>query len=432
MTCDDDYIYFGWPLAEKVSGEAGNIQFSVRFLNINEGKILYNYATKIASCEVKTTLNFNLEDGSIRSEAWEDILYTRPVYSSVINSTDSPAAILLQGIETGVQDMTKSIEEYDTGEVDGNDDPIMAEREVWNLDIPVIATTSTAVKPGTTQELTFKWYRNSAQVTDTSKHTEEAAGGEYDERAVKSTFHADSIGTYTVWIGNKISDKKNVRYIYTGTVTIPGPKDVAMDSSHIAPKGYTDTEAAILIAGIVNPNDPEYDANRLLYTWYNDDTDEIVQGPSNNPRYVATDEGKYYCIVQNTRNGVTTDIGNSIALSSAADIRVLPQRLTSLVLEYKDENSVLEATATHAYANHKIEYRWYRYDAETSGYTQVEQQLTGAQSSYAPQQAGIYRVEAREIVFDEETGPLYQRAVDSMRSVSNEIVIGADLRPVTE
>jgi hypothetical protein len=47
MTCDEEFIYFGWPLADKVSGEAGNVQFTVRFLGVKDGEIKYNFSTKI-------------------------------------------------------------------------------------------------------------------------------------------------------------------------------------------------------------------------------------------------------------------------------------------------------------------------------------------------------------------------------------------------
>ena len=440
MTCDDDYIYFGWPLADKVSGEVGNIQFSVRFLNIEENKIVYNYATKIASCEVKTTLNFDLTDGSITSDSWEDILYSRPVYSSVINSTESPAAILLQGIETGVYDMTPVYESHEVPNPDYNsEDPESqatitvqdSEPSGWLLDIPVVATTSKAVREGTVQTLTFKWYHNSALVTENAKWTDSDAPASYeDESAKQSVFHADEIGTYTVWIGNKISDKKNVRYIYTGTVTIPGPKDVKMDGSQLVLKGYTSQDNPTrLIAGVQNA--AEYDADKLLYTWYREGG-TVVQAASSNPVYEATDEGKYYCIVRNSRNGVITDITNA-ATSDTADIRVMPKRLTSLVLSYVAENATLTAVATHQYAGHKIEYNWYHY--VDNNYVPVFTELTGTQSSYAPTAPGIYVVEAREVVFDEESAPLYQRANDGMRSQSNNIELeldGTTLKPVED
>lgn len=436
MTCDEDYIYFGWPIADKVSGESGNIQFSVRFLNIDNNKIIYNYATKIATCEIKTTLNFNLSDNSIESQSWEDILYTRPVYSSVINSTDSPAAILLKGIETGVYDMTKTQEMQEVDEDDGNGNINTVTRlvDVWTLNIPVVATTSSAVAEGTVQTLTFKWYHNSALVTSRSSATveETAAPAEYeDAKAKQSTLSAHEIGTYTVWIGNQIQGKNNVRYIYTGTVTIPGPKDVIIDSTYIAPKGYLGTSAATLKATVKNPD--QYDpAETLLYTWYNFDDDTVAKVQSTDPIYVPEDEGKYYCVVQNTRNGVITDVTDG-ARSSMADIRAVPQRLTSLTLSYQEETASLKAAATHRYPGHKIEYIWYHYVTENGvgTYVPVNTELTNEEAYYAPTQPGLYVVEAREVVFDEETGALYRRANDGMRSRSAEIELDEDLRPVT-
>lgn len=430
MTCDEDYIYFGWPIADKVAGESGNIQFCVRFLNIKDNKIIYNYATKIASCEIKTTLNFNLSDHSIESQSWEDILYTRPVYSAVINSTESPAAILLKGIETGVYDMTKTQEmrEVDEDDGNGNINTVTKLVDVWSLEIPVVATTSSAVPEGTVQTLTFNWYHNSAAITSAStcEVNETAAPNEYeDPKAKQSTLTAHEIGTYTVWIGNKIQGKNNVRYIYTGVVSIPGPKDVIIDSTNIIPKGFVGVK---LTAGVNNI--AQYDPNEtLLYTWYTEDG-AIAKEQSTNPEFTPADEGKYYCVVQNSRNGVTTEITDG-ARSSIADIRATPQRLTSLTLSYEEETASLVARAQHRYPGHKIEYIWYHYVTENGvgNYMPVFTNLTNEECYYAPTQPGLYVVEAREIVFDEETGALYRRANDGMRSRSAEIELDENLRP---
>lgn len=413
MTCDDDYIYFGWPLADKVAGDAGTIQFTVRFLEIDNDQIIYNYSTKIASCEIKKTLNFNLSDESIAADSWESVLYSRPIYSSVINSTESPAAILLQGIESGIYDMTE-----DNG--------------VWNLDLPVIATVSTAVgrDPQTgdplAQELTFKWYRDDAALPASEyaeRVTNAAAGGEYDENAIKSTFHANRVGRYTVWVGNKIADKKNIRYVYTGTATIPSPEDVVIDNSGIIEKGYVGSTT--LTAGISNTVNHQ----NLVYTWYKGDGEEIPN--SNHATFIPDDEGVYYVIVRNQRNGEITDITDA-STSRLADIRVLPQRLTSLILTYSDEGKYFTATATHQYAGHKIHYAWYRIDPATAETTIVLDELTGAVSNFEPTAAGSYYVTAREVVFDEEIGALRREATVAERSTSNEIALDNSLAKISD
>lgn len=433
MTCDDDYIYFGWPLADKVSGEAGNIQFTVRFLEIEGEEIIYNYSTKIASCEIKTTLNFDIKDGGMRIDSYEDLLYNRAIYSSVINSIESPAAILLKGIETGIYDMTKTIEEYNTGDIDENEDPIMGEREVWNLDIPVVATVSSAIgtNPNTgeplTQTLTFQWYRNDLQLPASeipARVTTDNAPAEYeDEKAKQSVFHANKVGRYTVYIGNQIEGKNNVRYIYTGTVTIPGPEAVIMDRSGISDKGYVGK--VVLTAGVANT------VSQLnpVYTWYKYVDGEAVEIPGvTGATYTPTDEGVYFAHVKNLRNGEET--GDSDAsFSQESDVRMAPQRLTSLTLDYNAQGKYFVCTATHAYAGHKIHYTWYRLDPKTLEQSIIKDELTGTQSEFEPTQPGNYYVYAREVVFDDDP-ILRTEASASDRSTSNEIQLDENLQQI--
>ena len=437
MTCDDNYIYFGWPLADKVSGDSGNIQFAVRFLEIEDGQIKYNYSTKIASCEIKTTLNFDFSDGSIRADSWEELLYNRPIYSSVINSTESPAPILLKGIDSGVYDMTERDVQEQTGTDPESGDPVYTTKKVWNLDIPVVATVSTAVgkdKEGNplSQTLYFKWYRNNAILPESEKPkyvttTEPGAAGNddegnpYDSNAVKSTFHADSVGRYTVWIGNQIADKKNVRYIYTGTVTIPEPEDVLIDNSGIVEKGYVGS--TILTAGIANT----VSAQNLVYTWYKEGQEEtpVQEGPS--ASYTPVDEGVYWVTVQNKRNNEITEITDG-STSVEADIRMRPQKLQSLVLTYSNDGKFFRVDATHQYTKHKIHYQWYRVDPQTGDTVKVYDVETGSMCEFEPTDPGNYFVTGREVVFDEETGALRQEANISDRVTSNEISLNANLQ----
>lgn len=437
MTCDDNYIYFGWPLADKVSGDSGNIQFAVRFLEIEDGQIKYNYSTKIASCEIKTTLNFDFSDGSIRADSWEELLYNRPIYSSVINSTESPAPILLKGIDSGVYDMVEENVQVQTGTDQESGEPIYETQKVWNLDIPVVATVSTAVGKDNegnplSQTLYFKWYRDNAILPESEKPqrvttTEPGAAGNddegnpYDSNAVKSTFHANRVGRYTVWVGNQIADKKNVRYIYTGTVTIPEPEDVLIDNSGIVEKGYVGS--TILTAGIANT----VSAQNLVYTWYKEGQEDtpVQEGPS--ASYTPVDEGVYWVTVQNKRNNEITEITDG-STSVAADIRMRPQKLQSLVLTYSNDGKFFRVDATHQYTNHKIHYQWYRVDPNTGDTVKVFDTEAGSMCEFEPTDPGNYFVTGREVVFDKETGALRQEANISDRVTSNEISLNANLQ----
>ncbi len=442
MTCDDNYIYFGWPLAEYVSGDAGQIQFAVRFLEIEEGQVVYNYATKIAQCEIKSTLNFNLMDGSVTSNSWEDILYTRPIYSSVINSTQSPAPILIRGIETDVYDLIETEVQVPTGETDPESDEPLYETETrLLLPIPVEATISTAVgkNPQTglplEQQLIFKWIKDGGQVTSAAEIAEhirtESIPGSEDPNAIRSTYTADEVGTYTVWIGNKIEGKKNVRYIYTGVVSIPKPEPVSIKNNGIIERHYVGHPEADLVAGIVGTKKTE---ETLYYTWYmkNDNgEDTVVQARSTNNVYVPQDEGIYYCRVQNYRNGEFTSIEGDNVRSRDADIRTEPQSIANsdIDLEYDNEGRFFSATINNrAYPNHSVHWVWFRLNPETGLPEKVKEVEVGtAYNDLAVSEPGRYYVEAREVVFPEDSilrkeASLAQRG----RSIEIEIVSGVN------
>ena len=214
----------------------------------------------------------------------KSLIYNRPIYSAIVNSTESPAPALLYGIVSRVADMqhgvigTQTIEREVTNTVhheasgnteDGHNGEAWDETvtstveetvdvEGYYLDIPVVANISTA--SAETQTLTFKWIKDGAQIGATEEHnfvTETSPAGAvidgegtYPETAIKSTYRAHEIGKYTVWIGNKIEGKNKVRYVYTGTITIPGAEEVTIDESGIVQYGYVGE--VHFTAGILN------------------------------------------------------------------------------------------------------------------------------------------------------------------------------------
>jgi hypothetical protein len=255
----------------------------------------------------------------------------------------------------------------------------------------------------------FQGYKNGALIgaTEESNYvTNEPAGGEYPETAVKSTYRAHATGDYTVWIGNKIEGQNSTRYVYTGTVSIPGPEEVVIDNSGIVAQGFVGEihseglPNGWLTAGISNTVEHE----ELKYTWFVGDG-EIVREANADPKFYPTDEGLYYCGVTNSRNGDTTDFTNA-SFSNIADVRMQPQKLTNLVFAYDSSAGVLTATATHTYTNHKIEYQWFYTPVIDINAGQMDQQqtvrtiITGAYDEYVPTRPGIYQVTATEVVFD--------------------------------
>lgn len=411
MITTEDYVYFAWPLANKVAGDSGSIQFAVRFLNIDGGQIVFNYSTKIAACDVKTTLNFDLTDSSYVIDSWEETLYSRPIYSTVINSVESPAAILIQGINTGDANLVPTTKQVP---VEGGEEGETETVEVLELPITVAATTSAS---GAAQTLSFLWQYNGSQVPASQVTEDQTAGvaltesdreamnvAASDENAKKSTFVATRTGTYTVLIGNKMADKNAIRYINTGTITVPTALAIELVESGMVNRGYVGTVTLhVDLKAAVN--------GKVTYEWHRayDGVDAVVatheyaegniEGLSD--EYVPETEGTFYCIAYNYKNGDTTNSYDAAA-TIKSDIRMEPQALETLTFDYDNNLKQFTATVTHEWAGHSVEYTWKRVFENAAHEMQeeiVKKEVVGATSTLIPSAAGKYSVAAREIVF---------------------------------
>jgi len=408
MTWDEDYVYFGWPIGEKVSGEAGTLQFSVRFLSINANhEVDYNYATKIATCEIKTTLNFNMTDGSIVAESWEDLLYTRPMYSGVVNSVDSPAAVILLPLEGGEKDLDN--EGY--------------------YALPVVATTSAATSAA--QTLSFVWYKDGSPIPDSSltKEGEEATAAQInavkqgvsgeniehyetdDVNARESIYYADGVGRYSLMVGNQMAGRSTVRYIYAGdTVIIPNPTNIWLDEDELISKAYANYGSISGTVLKVKVRDRDDVNGKISFKWHRiyDGVDTIVD--EQNPEigedavstYAPTAEGLYYCIAYNTKN---KDQTNSYQpdVTRTADVRIEPQGII-LNSAYNTYTHVLTASVTQGehHKFHKIRYRlqWTSPDYNTTMI--LKDIVTAGEFAFECREAGFYQFTAVEVVFDDD------------------------------
>lgn len=476
MTCDEDYVYFGWPLADKVSGEAGTIQFTVRFLGVQDGEIKFNFSTRIQSCVIKTTLNFDLLNGQYKADSWEDLIYSRPVYSGVVNSIDSPAPIILEGLIDGIQDLElvpASGEEGQEGYVPAH------------YSLPLTVKAAAPASANATQELVFVWYHQvedmtglgevPASIAEEAIVTTALSGSEamgYNT-ASKSTYTVDQVGRYTVQIGNTLStgaegSDKRTRYVYTGVVEVPAPTLPILDNGEIITRGYTDTVYRNQFSGEVLYNETilttaisnAVEGDTAHYQWKR----KVVTGKENgqftyrvenvpvedggNTASINPDtEGKYWAEVYTSRNGA-----NSTPVSSTvADIRKPPQSfggLTgSLSLTYDESNHVFVATLNQENVAHKVKYIWYYSPLEgrtgsdnIPSFTQVQVGGSSAvklnNNTYEVSKAGYYYAEAYEVVFDTEedatNAPYTTEAIFSQRAVSNTMTITDDLKLYVE
>ena len=62
LETEPNYILFGWPISSKITAEAGEIQFAVRFFKFKDRKIVYSLSTLTQKVKVQPSLDFNIAE----------------------------------------------------------------------------------------------------------------------------------------------------------------------------------------------------------------------------------------------------------------------------------------------------------------------------------------------------------------------------------
>lgn len=478
MTCDENYIYFGWPLGDKVSKYPGTIQFSVRFLGVANGEIRYNFATQIQTCAIKSTLNFNvLEDTSYVADTWEELIYTRPVYSGVVNSIQSLAPVVVEGLNNEKVDLD------DDGE--GN----------LSKTLKVVTAIPLSVAPDKLQNYTlqFVWRQdlNGDGMTNVDKDatyaqnihepvdvSEDEAYTTYSKtKAMRSEYVVKKVGKYTVLLGCQEKNKAAPRYVYTGVVEVPGPTNIQLQDSSMPRYGYTSHvfedssgqrikyHKAVLKVSV--PSHFAYSTidntvttivdDKLTYSWYvmkpvlNDgiyvDGDPTLIPGATTDTYQPLEDGKYFVQVSASRNGETVSQRSSIV----SEIKQPPQDFTkaspaldgakpTLTLAYDNDTHKFTATLTgQNNPTHKLIYIWMR-STEDDPYKVDSVEIGGEKgvnynnNAFVVTEPGKYRVAVREIVFDKQSYPdidLEQMTLPGGMIESESVTIDADLHIAT-
>lgn len=90
---EDEDLVLGWAVSELATVTAGTIEFFVEFEHVREdGLVDFRLETQPAKLTVKPTLT--LDKDAVELEQYNDIVYSRAIYSPIINSlTASPARI---------------------------------------------------------------------------------------------------------------------------------------------------------------------------------------------------------------------------------------------------------------------------------------------------------------------------------------------------
>ena len=354
-----EVMYLGWVITKEMTAEAGNLEFSLRFFKVTDGKITYSISTQKATCPIKATLNLAVLNAE--AEDMADIVYKRPLYSGVINSMNGASARITENLDNShtydlevleSEDLTAALAELPGA---AKNDAMGRVRDFAN-GIYIFTLEAESPDGGT---IVYQWYNGAAAI----------AG------ATASQYAADVAGTYSVRVGN---DKAGVgtRWSVSPSVIIPAAEAIKFSKNHQWPKGMysTGNDAQTLRVDVVDAKTGNAANGELRYTWskqnfavrdgktvIEDAAPTVIAGATAATYKPAQDEeGVYTCSIVNYRNNTTSP---AIATEVPAVVRAEPDMPTEVQIRY-DSNSKTIVIDSISFAegspsrNHPDEYHY--------------------------------------------------------------------------
>lgn len=324
---DENDIIFGWTLSDESTKIAGNLEFSVRFLQWDKddpSTILYSLSTTTASRPIHPSLTNQYVANYTEVEDLSTLIDKRPLYSGIINTAFGAQPVILA---------TGDLKPY----VDLGDDG-------------TYTYTLVAYSPdkGT---LTADWFQDiygdeeaSVKVLDpkgelTGVVEPEQAGGNY-----VFTFKVDAAGSYYAVVSNT-SPRGHIRQLQSNGSMVPHASNFKVDEQ-IPLRAYSDGNLTFKLevtgANGVGEEVPVNDHNGVIYNWYLKKHDEAepkllatVTGPEWHPE--VGEDGEVYCIIVNKRNKNEYPIRTS----ATCEMRALPETpACGQILDVTDEFGV--------------------------------------------------------------------------------------------
>lgn len=356
-----EVMYLGWVITKEMTSEAGNLEFSLRFFKVDDGKITYSISTQKANCPIKSTLNLAVLE--TEAEDMADIVYKRPLYSGVINSMNGASARVTQNLDNS-HTYDLNVMDEDALEELLADLPAGAKNDalgnVRDFDNGIYVFTVEAESPdgGT---IIYQWYNGAAAIPS----------------ATAAKYAANVAGTYSVRVGNNKTGV-GTRWSVSPSVIIPAAEAIKFSKNHQWPLGMysTGNDAQTLRVDVVDKATGNAANGQLQYTWYkqeltmkdgktvvSDAAPIAIEGATSAAYKPALDEeGSYTCSIVNYRNNTYSD---PIATETAAIVRAEPDMPESVTISY-DANSKVISVAEVAFpagsksANHSDEwhYQW--------------------------------------------------------------------------
>ena len=262
---EGDDLHFGWYLTEEATGVAGQIEFAVEFIIKDDttGEVTFRLYTQPAKITVKSAID--LDASGIVPEDRESLIYSRAIYSNVVNLLTAAPAIITQNLPTGDLNLDE-----ETGTITLNIDAMIPAEETetnglifgWNWNgVMVDQPAGAAINDKehlvgvTTYELDSKDEQgNEIKVinfanpvnytTEVDEETEEetiipTAGTTY------KTLTTNVPGLYQVYVGNVVTDPASpnyggIRYVYSHVAQIAAASAISIDNSKMPAATYLD------------------------------------------------------------------------------------------------------------------------------------------------------------------------------------------------
>lgn len=385
LVLEDAKLIFGWVISNKITEGAGNIEFSVRFVQTEVEddensfnpiiNIMYSFSTLSAKCAVKPSLRLDLENLPQDSiEDLSELLLSRPVYSGIANSTEGSKPVIVVDLSDG----------GDLTEKDGD------------VSFLILSVEAIPAREGDT--LKFIWYQDGKAVT-------EEIDGELNEAGNYVTTHrVESAGHYYVYVANTHMSPAGIplqRWLQSNTfvVTLPKPIRAKGFASYL----LSDEGATVSVIADTEDTNSVIAYNWTVTDYVNNETTSFSREKTNADEDYKTD---IYEVEEGFNGEVTVEVTNTLNNSTTKDAVLSPCLIRSslagkkpFTVEIVEDNGVLRAVVDapdHYYTENELIYDWYC-DSEGQLTHNVDDRVFG-QSSYIPIKSDGYRVAVIQVL----------------------------------
>lgn len=410
-----DVLYLGWAISQEATAAAGNIEFFFEFEHVNEsGLVDFRLETQTAKVAVKNTLT--LDKDAAERESYNDVIYSRAIYSPIINSlTAAPARITLN-LPEGDIDFDNDEDEDDYSTIltvnavspDGgrlvfnwNWNSIMIDQPNANVvndtTLPNVITYELANNKAITfsdpVELTYAvatisegvnpaaegWYKLVDEEYVLAEEEEVADGVTYyvaspADGTTYRTLKTNVPGVYQCFIGNE-NAQGGIRYVYSAIVNVEPAHEIVVNSRTLPGLAYLDTDASIMSISVDDAN------GALTYQWYHKDfltgvvtpiegATEATYDPSQGNTNTANGRGVYYCVATNTKN-------NTVKRATSAEVKI-----EAAPVELRRDQIVIARDASDKNLFHVTIANMPYEDAEYQMFAQVAAQVPNENQGY--------------------------------------------------